>query len=161
MLAYVSAMWYNIIAVYGRISQLKAYMSIIVSDKMSPRKTYTCSDGKTYFNSRHAYIHEMYVRIPSLFPQNAMGLSRTYRGGEYYISKHDYIKCGIYHIVLKDEDDLTVLNHFFRGIKDELDYPEEDDFPIELDLDIYHEVIPGTIMDRAQWRLYDEENYSS
>ena len=132
-------------------------MPVTVSDRVTTRKVFTCSDGKTFSKARNAFRHEMYLRIPEIFPQSAIEYSKTFRGKRFHLCKHMFIRCGIYHIILRDKEDMSTLNHFFRGIRDKLDYPEENEYPIEFNLEIFYEDIPGVIMNSAQWRLYGNE----
>ena len=132
-------------------------MPVSISERVVTRKVFTCSDGKTFSKARNAFRHEMYLRIPEIFPQSAIEYSKTFRGKRYHLSKHMFIRCGIYHIILRDKEDMSTMNHFFRGIQDSLDYPEESEYPIEFDLEIFYEDIPGVIMSSAQWRLYGDE----
>lgn len=101
----------------------------------------------------------MFLRIFTLFPESAFGHSKRYGGKGYYFTRHDYIKCGIYRIVLKDSIEMEVMNHFFRGLVDALPEIGENDYPYEFDIDIYYENYPGILIPRAQWRLYSEDNY--
>lgn len=130
-------------------------MPVDVTEVDSPRKVFTCSDGKKFFNGKKAFKHEDYVRIPTLFPQSAIEWSKSFRAKRYHLCKHLFIRCGIYHIILKEREDMRAMNHFFRGLREALGYPEDEDYPIEFDLEIYYEKIPGTLMDKAQWRLYN------
>lgn len=130
------------------------------SSERVERKIFHCSDGMSFNKFRTAYKHEMHLRIPSFFPESALVQTLWMcKPDLYYFNKHVALKCGVYRVVMQNQLDLTVINYFFRGIKEKLDYPEDDAFPMTVDIEIYYEKVPGVILDSAQWRLYNEDNY--
>lgn len=131
-------------------------MPVSISQIVAPIKIFTCSDGMSFNNARKAFKHEMYIRIKTLFPQNSIEYSKTIRAKRFHLGRHMFIRCGVYHIILKDREDLSTMNHFFRGIRKELDYPDDSEYPIEFDIEIFYEKIPGVILNSAQWRFYEE-----
>lgn len=132
-------------------------MPVTVSDNIVRRKVFNCSDGRTFTDARNAFRHEMYVRIQEIFPQSVIEYSKTFKGKRYHLCKHMFIRCGIYHIILRDKEDMSAMNHFFRGLRGQLDYPDENEYPIEFDLEIFYEDVPGAIMGFAQWKIYGED----
>ena len=132
-------------------------MHITAIDPSSPQKGYICSDGTLHQSPCAAAVHEREVRISKIFPPSVIEYSHTFGSKRYHLNKHMYIGCGIYHIVLRDADDMTAMNYFFKGVRNRLDCPDDDEYPIEFDLEIFYEDVPGVIMNYAQWRLYGDD----
>ena len=131
-----------------------------IAEEQVKRKVFYTSDGMRFTNFRKAYRHEMFLRLPRFFPESAFGWSSRYGGERYYFTRHDYIKCGVYRLTVASDDELAVLDHFFKGLRDELPELSEGDFPYTFDLDIYYEDFSDKMLiPRAQWRLYKEDNY--
>ena len=146
----------------GRYLDRNLKKGYIIDTSFEPaiRAFFHCSDGLVSTSFRRAYKHEMYIRIQKFFPESAFGKSKKFavRKG-YYITRHDYIKCGVYRIRLENETDLKIINYWFRGVEDEIPELVDSDYPYEFDIEIYYEEYPGVIVQKGQWRLYNEDYY--
>ena len=125
-----------------------------------PCTVFYSSDGHRFRSYMKAFKYESYNRFLKLLPESAFGYSFKYgQCPGYYISKHTYIKCGVYRITLNSSHDLTVVEHFFKGIIDELDEITDSDYPYEFDIEIYYEEFPNILIQRGAWRLYREDDH--